>query len=37
MLVTQVYKVGKFVTGCAIAAGLMALGPILNALGVIGG
>jgi putative intracellular protease/amidase len=37
MLVTQVYKVGKFVTACAGVAVLIAAGPLLNAFGIIGG
>jgi hypothetical protein len=41
MTVTNVYKVAKAVTGflalCTVYAGLIMAGPILNALGVIGG
>lgn len=41
MSVTQVYKTAKSVTEhvviCAAIAGVIALGPILNAFGLIGG
>jgi len=36
MLVTQVYKAVQFVTICAGVAAFIALGPILQAAGVIG-
>lgn len=37
MFVTQVYKSVMYVTVCAACAALMAAGPILQAVGVIGG
>jgi len=41
LTVTNVYKVGKVVTeyivGSVAVAGLICVGPILNAFGIIGG